>query len=253
MAKKKDPTFDNETTLDLGNLNFLNDSGGLTTKPIDPEPKAKEEPSSKVSPKPAPKKDEQPKEPKKPKAKAKQKEKPEKTPKSSSKKNTRAGEASNQSGSERTNLRLDVAKLDIDAFKALNEKFLAKTDLYFSVTNTSQFFTLATSFLEFKYKSNKSYFEAAPGFVGYVGRKGNRPTTEESISRKEDSESIFLALQGETCNTYLNLMFSFLKQRGDIHNKSYSVSFFFRDFIALLNDNFKGFCAYGKKHNAVNI
>jgi len=146
-------------------------------------------------------------------------------------------------------LRLVVSKDHITDFETLFKRFVEETETYWVNTSRVHLFVLGTLYLEQKYKNADIYHEAPGDFVKFISRKGNRPKSEESTLRKTEATPMFFEVDPEVFTAYYSIIYSFLLTKNDAHNLSYSASYFFKDFLDLLQNSFKSFCTFGKKNN----
>ena len=129
-------------------------------------------------------------------------------------------------------------------FEQILNKFKGKTEAYFSYPSKVQLFETGCIYLEKNFKEKGMYFDAPNKFVLFVSRKGKRPQSEERDVRKGSGKAMFLNLTPDTITIYYNLIYSFLKDKNDIGNEYYSASYFFFDFVNLLENNFEALCQY---------
>ena len=146
-------------------------------------------------------------------------------------------------------LRLVVSKGHITEFEAFFKRFVEETETYWVNTSRVHIFVLGTLYLEQKYKNANTYHEAPEDFVKFISRKGNRQKSEESTLRKTEATPIFFEVDPEVFRAYYSIIYSFLLTKNDVHNLSYSASYFFKDFLDLLQNSFKSFCTFGKKNS----
>lgn len=131
-------------------------------------------------------------------------------------------------------------------FEELLNNFKNKTKAYFTYSSKVQLFETGCLFLKEQMQSKGNYMEAPKDFIKYISRKGKRPTSPDHQERKGDSKSMFLTISEESFDIYYNLVYSFLTEKKDIANQYYSTSYFFKDFLDILNKDFKGLCKYEK-------
>jgi hypothetical protein len=131
-------------------------------------------------------------------------------------------------------------------FEELLNKFKSKTKAYFTYSSKIQLFETGCLFLKEQMQSKGNYEEAPKDFIKYISRKGKRPTSPEHQERKGNSKSMFLTISEDSFDIYYNLVYSFLNEKKDIANQYYSTSYFFKDFLDMLNKDFKGLCKYEK-------
>ncbi len=146
-------------------------------------------------------------------------------------------------------LRLVVSKDHITDFETLFKRFVEETETYWVNTSRVHLFVLGTLYLEQKYKKANTYHEAPEDFVKFISRKGNRQKSEESTLRKTEATPMFFEVNPEVFQAYYSIIYSFLLTKNDAHNLSYSASYFFKDFLDLLQNSFKSFCTFGKKNS----
>ncbi len=146
-------------------------------------------------------------------------------------------------------LRLVVSKDHIAEFEALFKRFVEQTETYWVNTSRVHIFVLGTLYLKQKYTTAKTYHEAPADFIKFISRKGNRLKTPEATLRKTAATPMFFEMDPEIFQAYFSVIYSFLLSKNDEHNLSYSASYFFKDFIDLLDNSFKSFCNFGKKNS----
>lgn len=146
-------------------------------------------------------------------------------------------------------LRLVVSKDHKDEFEALFKRFVERTETYWTNTSRVHLFVLGTLYLEQKYEKENMLHEAPDDFVKFISRKGNRPKTTESTLRKAFATPMFFEVDPTIFQAYFNIIYSFLMAKDDTNNLSYSASYFFKDFLDLLENSFKTFCVFGKKNS----
>tara|TARA_R110000764_G_scaffold51186_2_gene112202 strand:+ start:364 stop:1029 length:666 start_codon:yes stop_codon:yes gene_type:complete len=146
-------------------------------------------------------------------------------------------------------LRLVVSKDHITQFEDLFKRFVEQTETYWVNTSRVHIFVLGTLYLKQKYTTTKTYHEAPTDFIKFISRKGNRLKSPESTLRKMEATPMFFEMDPEIFQAYFSVIYSFLLSKNDEHNLSYSASYFFKDFIDLLENSFKSFCNFGKNNS----
>lgn len=144
----------------------------------------------------------------------------------------------------RQSINLVVNPKLIFQFEEILNKFKGATEAYFTYPSKVQLFETGCSFLEDNFKSRSIYSKAPANFVKFISRKGKRPQSDERDMRKGSGKAMFLNLTANTIDIYYNLIFSFLKEKNDVGNEYYSASYFFYDFVTLLDSHFDSLCQY---------
>ncbi|MGB3152505.1 MAG: hypothetical protein WBB27_17755 [Maribacter sp.] len=223
MAKKQN-VVEKELTLDLTNISKVANRKELPEKEKVPERGIKQ-------------------------AKPKKKDEREPESRAAAKAKTAMASEPKDEAKDKKHLRLVVSKDHITDFETLFKRFVEETQTYWVNTSRVHLFVLGTLYLEQKYKRGNTYHDAPDDFVTFISRKGNRPKTEESTLRKTDATPMFFEVEPEVFHAYHSLIYSFLLANNDVHNLSYSASYFFKDFLDLLENSFKSFCSFGKKNS----
>lgn len=129
--------------------------------------------------------------------------------------------------------------------KDLNNKFdtifldfMRESGSYKYNKSKTIFFGTCVDFLVQEFEKTGEYISANNEFLEFISRPGRRPKSERHFP-KEEAESLYIRVSPEHFNKYNNLLFSFLSKKNDPFNRSYSVSYFFHDFIDLIKKNFK--------------
>jgi len=146
-------------------------------------------------------------------------------------------------------LRLVVSSAHIMEFETLFKRFVEETQTYWVNTSRVHIFVLGTLYLKQKYTRDKIYHQAPEEFITFISRKGNRLKSPEATLRKTDAKPLFFEMDPEIFQAYFSIIYSFLLNKDDVHNLSYSASYFFKDFINQLNGSFKAFCGFGRKNS----
>lgn len=221
MAKKQE-VVEKEFTLDLGNI------GKIANEKETPKEEAKSE-TKESKPKPIVKK--------------------QRSRREAVKEEPKVVVASKTEDKNKRQLRLVVSKDHITEFEALFKRFVEQTETYWVNTSRVHIFVLGTLYLKQKYTTAKTYHEAPADFIQFISRKGNRLKSPESTLRKMEATPMFFEMDPEIFQAYFSIIYSFLLSKNNEHNLSYSASYFFKDFIDLLENSFKSFCNFGKKNS----
>lgn len=129
-------------------------------------------------------------------------------------------------------------------FEELYNRFRKKTQAYFTYSSKAQLFEVGCIFLEKQYKSKRKFKKAPEKFIAFITRKGKRTAGNQHELRKGSGKAMFISIEADIVQTYYDIIYTFMNQKGDIGNESYSTSYFFYDFLTLLNENFDDFCKY---------
>lgn len=162
---------------------------------------------------------------------------------------TKVSAVVNSDTKDKKHLRLVVSNELVVDFEAFFKRFVEETETYWVNTSRVHIFVLGTRYLEQKYKKANTYHKAPEDFIKFISRKGNRAKTDESTKRKLNPVPMFFEVSSDVFQTYFDIIYSFLLKNNDVHNTSYSASYFFQDFVDLLDNSFKSFATYGRKNS----
>ncbi len=147
---------------------------------------------------------------------------------------------------DRSALNLTVNADLILAFEVLLNNFKQKTKAYFTYNGKTQLFVTGCRFIKHQ-QQEQGIFEKAPAaFIQMITRKGRRPQSEQQYIRKGNPKVMYLNLDTDTYHSYFDIMYSFLKARSEQGSNVYSTSYFFKDFLDTLQNDFNALCAYEK-------
>lgn len=157
--------------------------------------------------------------------------------------NTEPDNASN----DKKGFNLVLSNEDALRFTKLHHYFVSETNVY-KYSSKNEFLNCCIGYLIKYYEKKDLYKTADDGFIKMVTRKGRRPKCERNVDRS-DAVFLFFRLEPLFYNGYYDLMFSFLNHKEDRFNKCYSASYFFYDFLNLVEKNFKAVINYGIRLN----
>jgi len=132
-----------------------------------------------------------------------------------------------------------VFKQDLsDQYDQLLRRYLKEKESYSGNFSHNVFFPTCVEFLVDHFKKKKIYKEAPPQFIAMITRRGRRRKTARSAT-KENKDTLFIRVEPEVYDKYINIIYSYAKYKGDEFNRDYSTAYFFEDFKNLIVDNFQ--------------
>lgn len=145
-------------------------------------------------------------------------------------------------------LNLYIRQKDLTKFNRLFERYAQSTGNFNFSSSRPSFFSLGVNFLTYFFKKANLLIDAPGGFPDFISRPGRRVATDRTVSTDKKTH-LSLKIPAEDYDSYIDLIYSFLKQKNDVHNMRYSPAYFFPDFLKLLQKNFRSFCSWGKKND----
>ena len=124
-------------------------------------------------------------------------------------------------------------------FNILHNSFIIKTQVY-DIASKNAFLSQMIQFLTDYFKKEGFLKHAQDDFIFFIGRRGKRPKSDRFFPKKEGT-GLFFRIPKPYYSQYIDLIYSFLANRDDLYNRSYSVSYFFEDFLDLIELHFESF------------
>lgn len=100
----------------------------------------------------------------------------------------------------------------------------------FAFSKQSDYFEAFIDFVANKYQTSKLYSEAPDDFIKYIQRKGVRPNMPDLGPK----EVFYLRPSNSRYKKYLDILYSFLQKYGDVMDPLYSTTYFFKDFLNIV-------------------
>jgi hypothetical protein len=128
-------------------------------------------------------------------------------------------------------------KIHQETVKSFNElfiKFLSDTQNY-KHPSKAAFFSACVEYFNLQLTNAKS-----PGkdFYEFIQRPGKRPKSDRSFHR-DNLEILFIKVDKIYFDMYVKQLYNYLIDKGDVFNPSYSVSYYFYDFMEMVGKDFK--------------
>lgn len=118
--------------------------------------------------------------------------------------------------------------LSSEFIRCLSKHWYTKNDL----------FRLSLNYFKSKLDNQSQYWEAPERFVWHIKRSGKRPKSER-YAEGDDIYKMVIAVNNDTYQMYMNVLFSIAKSKEDEHNVHLSTKYFFYDLVDMIEADFE--------------
>lgn len=141
-----------------------------------------------------------------------------------------------QKESELATIKFKVHNDQLEIFHNLKMDY-ARENKKFNLSNNEMFVTCIL-FLKKDFENRKIFLKCPLDFKEAIIKPGKRKATERTFP-KDLTSSIIFTIDSEIADNFMDLMFSFIKNNpnDNVFNDHHSRTYFFYDFMSLLNSN----------------
>jgi hypothetical protein len=141
-----------------------------------------------------------------------------------------------EKNNELATIKFKVHNDQLESFHNLKMDY-ARENKKFNLSN-NEMFVNCILFLKKHFENKKIFLKCPLDFKEAIIKPGKRKATERTFS-KDVTSSIIFTIDSEIADHFMDLMFSYIKNdpKDNIFNDHHSRTYFFYDFISLLNTN----------------